>query len=101
MAVDGPPLAVAGSLATAATPAPAQPQVLSERRMSHRTGIPASRPLPAPFAAVLLASVFVGGLIGAVTAGRFEVRMDMGEGFSRLVTDDPLGDDRCCSSSAA
>jgi uncharacterized membrane protein YedE/YeeE len=62
---------------------------LPEQQTSHPAqGAP--RPLPAVFAAALLVSVFLGGLIGALTSGRFDVRTDMGEGFSRLVTDNPL-----------
>lgn len=34
-------------------------------------------------------SIFIGGLIAAVTAGRFELRLDMGAAFSQIVTDNP------------
>ncbi len=39
--------------------------------------------------AALLLSIFIGGLIAAVTAGRFELRLDMGAAFSQIVTDNP------------
>lgn len=48
------------------------------------------RPLPLYCCAALLTSIFVGGLVGAVTSGRFSVRADMGEGFSRIVTGNPV-----------
>ncbi|MEU5852119.1 YeeE/YedE family protein [Saccharopolyspora shandongensis] len=38
--------------------------------------------------AVLLLSIFVGGWVAAINAGRFEIRFDMGEGFRQLVTAD-------------
>jgi uncharacterized membrane protein YedE/YeeE len=47
------------------------------------------RPVPVITQAALLLSVFVGGWIAAVRAGRFEVRFDMGDGFRALVTDNP------------
>jgi uncharacterized protein len=56
-----------------------------------RAGSPdevASRqPLPVLCSAVLLGSVFVGGLLAAITSGRFRLRLDMGPGFSQIVTD--------------
>jgi hypothetical protein len=39
--------------------------------------------------AALLVSVFLGGLVAAVSSGRFELRWDMGDGFSELVTSNP------------
>jgi uncharacterized membrane protein YedE/YeeE len=48
------------------------------------------RPAPLFTQAVLLVSVFVGGLIAAITSGRFDLRLDMGPGFRDLVTADPL-----------
>ncbi|MFJ8198917.1 YeeE/YedE family protein [Streptomyces sp. NPDC096152] len=48
-----------------------------------------SRPAPLVTQAALLVSVFFGGLIAAVTSGRFHVRYDMGAGFRSLVTADP------------
>ncbi|WP_422768800.1 YeeE/YedE thiosulfate transporter family protein [Plantactinospora sp. WMMC1484] len=49
-------------------------------------------PRPAPLAtqAALLLSIFMGGLLAAVTAGRFDLRLDMGDGFRDIVTDSPL-----------
>jgi hypothetical protein len=48
-------------------------------------------PGPAPLAtqAALLVSIFLGGLIAAVTSGRFHLRFDMGPGFRDLVTANP------------
>lgn len=57
---------------------------------SDRTAATSGRPAPLFTQAALLISVFVGGLIAAVTSGRFELRLDMGEGFRDLVTADPL-----------
>ncbi|WP_448315346.1 YeeE/YedE family protein [Streptomyces sp. CO7] len=48
------------------------------------------RPAPLFTQATLLISIFVGGLIAAVTSGRFELRLDMGPAFRDLVTADPL-----------
>ena len=60
---------------------------LPRRRAVRRTT--ARRPLSPVFGATLLVSVFVGGLLAASTSGRFELRTDMGEGYSRIVTDSP------------
>ncbi|MEV0701162.1 YeeE/YedE thiosulfate transporter family protein [Saccharopolyspora sp. NPDC050389] len=46
------------------------------------------RSAPLVTQAALLLSIFVGGWVAAVVAGRFEVRFDMGEGFRQLVTAD-------------
>lgn len=55
----------------------------------HRRG---AHPRPAPLVtqAVLLVSIFVGGLIAAVTSGQFHVRSDMGAGYRHLVTGNPV-----------
>ncbi|MFC4150057.1 YeeE/YedE family protein [Micromonospora mangrovi] len=59
---------------------------------------PASAPstaglLPAPLLsqAALLLSIFLGGWVAAVVSGRFQLRLDMGDGFRQVVTDDPVG----------
>ncbi|MGW4435228.1 YeeE/YedE family protein [Streptomyces sp. NPDC004596] len=54
--------------------------------------VPAAAPGPAPLVtqAALLVSIFVGGLIAALTSGRFHLRFDMGPGFRSLVTADPI-----------
>lgn len=49
------------------------------------------RPMPLICYAALLAFTFLGGLLGAVTSGRFEVRWDMGEGFRDVVTGSRAG----------
>ncbi len=83
------------SVAIGPTPEPAHvaPQHaasgFSERGTSQRIET-VSRPLPSLFSATLLGSIFVGGLIASLTSGRFEVRGDMGAGYSRIVTDDPV-----------
>ncbi|WP_030955980.1 YeeE/YedE family protein [Streptomyces sp. NRRL S-481] len=46
------------------------------------------RPAPLITQAVLLVSIFLGGLIAAVTSGRFHLRFDMGPAFRNLVTAD-------------
>ena len=48
------------------------------------------RPAPLATQAALLISIFLGGLIAAVTSGRFHLRLDMGPGFRDLVTADPV-----------
>ena len=47
---------------------------------------PNPRPAPLVTQAALLVSVFLGGLLAALTSGRFKVRLDMGAGFRELVT---------------
>jgi hypothetical protein len=47
------------------------------------------RPAPLVTQAALLLSIFLGGWVAAVTAGRFDLRFDMGNGFRELVTDNP------------
>ncbi|MFY1693265.1 YeeE/YedE family protein [Plantactinospora sp. WMMB782] len=49
----------------------------------------APRPAPLVTQAALLLSIFLGGLLAAVTAGRFDLRLDMGDGFREIVTDSP------------
>ncbi|MFE9957185.1 YeeE/YedE family protein [Micromonospora sp. NPDC005299] len=48
--------------------------------------------LPAPLVSqvALLLSVFVGGWAAAVTGGRFQLRLDMGDAFGQIVTDKPI-----------
>jgi hypothetical protein len=48
-----------------------------------------SRPTLLVAQAAMLVSVFVGGLVAAVASGRFQIRLDMGAGFSELVTKNP------------
>lgn len=48
------------------------------------------RPVPLVTQAALLVSIFLGGLIAAVTSGRFHLRFDMGPGFRSLVTANPI-----------
>lgn len=47
------------------------------------------RPAPLVTQAALLLSILLGGWVAAVTAGRFELRFDMGNGYRQLVTDNP------------
>jgi hypothetical protein len=61
-----------------------EPPVADDRAAS------SARPAPLFTQAALLISIFVGGLIAAVTSGRFDLRLDMGPGFRDLVTGDPL-----------
>lgn len=62
----------------------------SRGRRGRRGVTTPARPVPVAYQAVLLASVFAGALLAALTSGRFQVRADMGEGFSRIVTDSPV-----------
>lgn len=48
------------------------------------------RPAPLVTQAALLLSILLGGWVAAVTSGRFELRLDMGNGFRELVTGNPL-----------
>jgi uncharacterized protein len=52
--------------------------------------VEARRSTPVVAQAALLVSVFVGGLVAAVTSGRFKLRLDMGGGFRHIVTGDPV-----------
>ncbi|MEU9576961.1 YeeE/YedE family protein [Streptomyces chilikensis] len=65
-------------------------QVDVEPPAGDRPAATSGRPAPLFTQAALLISVFVGGLIAAVTSGRFELRLDMGPGFRSLVTADPV-----------
>ncbi|MDW8808733.1 YeeE/YedE thiosulfate transporter family protein [Streptomyces scabiei] len=84
-----------------AAPVPAMPAVPvpAVPVASGPTGVPAEggrrgggQPRPAPLVtqAVLLVSIFVGGLIAAVTSGRFHLRFDMGAGYRDVVTGNPV-----------
>ncbi|MFE7763350.1 YeeE/YedE family protein [Streptomyces sp. NPDC057438] len=55
-----------------------------------RRGSGQSRPAPLVTQAVLLVSIFVGGLIAAVSSGRFHLRFDMGAGYRDVVTGNPV-----------
>ncbi|MDN5859211.1 MAG: YeeE/YedE family protein [Pseudonocardia sp.] len=48
------------------------------------------RPSPVVTQAALLVSILLGGLLAAVVSGQFELRLDMGAAFSRIVTDNPV-----------
>ncbi|MEU4038829.1 YeeE/YedE family protein [Streptomyces collinus] len=50
---------------------------------------PVTNPAPLVTQAALLISIFFGGLIAAVTSGRFHLRFDMGPGFRNVVTANP------------
>lgn len=84
----------AGSAAPAAHPAPH-----GDARAPRQDVRPPASPspsvaslLPAPLVsqAALLLSIFVGGWVAAVTAGRFQLRLDMGDAFGQIVTDKPI-----------
>ncbi|MGV9404215.1 YeeE/YedE family protein [Streptomyces sp. NPDC003667] len=64
----------------------------AEAEPTAREDMPVAGPGPAPLVtqAALLVSIFVGGLIAALTSGRFHLRFDMGPGFRSLVTADPI-----------
>jgi hypothetical protein len=48
------------------------------------------RPAPLVTQAALLLSIFLGGWVAAVAAGRFQLRLDMGNGYRELVTANPI-----------
>lgn len=48
------------------------------------------RPAPVVTQAALLLSILLGGWVAAITAGRFELRLDMGDGFRDIVTANPI-----------
>jgi hypothetical protein len=54
-----------------------------------RASLTSLRPAPLVTQVALLLSVFIGGLVAAITSGRFQIRYDMGEGFSNIVTSNP------------
>ncbi|MEU0837352.1 YeeE/YedE thiosulfate transporter family protein [Streptomyces sp. NPDC005969] len=58
-----------------------------EPAVSENTSV--TGPAPLVTQAALLISIFLGGLIAAVTSGRFHLRYDMGPGFRNLVTANP------------
>lgn len=62
----------------------------AEPTASETTSVAGPGPAPLVTQAALLVSVFFGGLIAAVTSGRFHLRFDMGPGFKNLVTADPV-----------
>jgi uncharacterized protein len=68
---------------------PAHP--LQVRAPAHAPA-PVGRPRPVPLVsqAALLLSIFLGGWAAAVTAGRFDLRLDMGDGFRDIVTNSPI-----------
>lgn len=74
----------ASPVPAAPTGPPAAPATDGRRRGGYL------RPAPLVTQAVLLVSIFVGGLIAAVTSGRFDVRFDMGAGYRHLVTGNPV-----------
>ncbi|GAB2831250.1 hypothetical protein GCM10027176_39480 [Actinoallomurus bryophytorum] len=67
--------------ADAPAPAGAPPAETSASNTSRRS-------TPVVAQAALLLSILVGGWVAAVTAGRFKVRFDMGDGFRQIVTAD-------------
>ncbi|MER6978559.1 YeeE/YedE family protein [Streptomyces carpinensis] len=67
-----------------------QPETEAEPAASENASDASPGPAPLVTQAALLVSVFLGGLIAAVTSGRFHLRFDMGPGFKELVTADPV-----------
>ncbi|MGW0993670.1 YeeE/YedE family protein [Streptomyces sp. NPDC002520] len=61
----------------------------AEPAASERPAATSLRPAPLVTQAALLISIFLGGLIAAVTSGRFRLRSDMGPGFRDVVTANP------------
>jgi hypothetical protein len=73
-------------------PAPDRPDAPATPPGHHpaRDRAAAPRPQSAPFGLVLLISVFLGGLIATLPSGRFALRTDMGDGYRRIVTGNPV-----------
>lgn len=76
-------------------PAPVAPDAAMPPSSQHEEPEPPAvqkPPRPAPLVSqiALLVSILLGGFVAAVASGRFEVRLDMGAGFSQLVTDNPV-----------
>ncbi|MFF2205506.1 YeeE/YedE family protein [Streptomyces sp. NPDC058145] len=65
-------------------------EVDAEPTVSEDTPVAGPGPAPLVTQAALLVSIFLGGLIAALTSGRFHLRFDMGPGFRNLVTADPI-----------
>ncbi|MFM9441877.1 YeeE/YedE family protein [Streptomyces acidiscabies] len=74
-----------GTAPVSATPEPPAPTAVPDK-----DGRRPPRPAPLVTQAVLLVSIFVGGLIAAVTSGRFRLRLDMGAGYRDVVTGNPV-----------
>lgn len=51
---------------------------------------PVTAAVPVATQAVLLVSIFVCGGVAALGSGSFEIRPDMGDAFTRIVTDNPI-----------
>lgn len=60
-----------------------------EPTTEENTSIKNRRSTPVVAQAALLISIFVGGWVAAITAGRFKLRSDMGDGFRQIVTANP------------
>ncbi|MEU9924804.1 YeeE/YedE thiosulfate transporter family protein [Streptomyces griseoluteus] len=67
-----------------------QPREADAEPVSEDTPVVGPGPAPLVTQAALLVSIFLGGLIAALTSGRFHLRFDMGPGFRNLVTADPI-----------
>ncbi|MEU5525042.1 YeeE/YedE thiosulfate transporter family protein [Streptomyces sp. NPDC047860] len=76
--------------APTAPPAPygtSQPlETDAESAVGKDTSVTSPGPAPLVTQAALLVSIFLGGLIAALTSGRFHLRFDMGPGFRNVVT---------------
>ncbi|MFB7510447.1 YeeE/YedE family protein [Streptomyces broussonetiae] len=68
---------------------PQLPETDAEPTVREDTSVTGPAPAPLATQAALLVSIFFGGLIAAVTSGRFHLRFDMGPGFRNVVTADP------------
>lgn len=81
-----PPLSTSEHFGT--TPEPSAPAAVPDPAVRRRGGPPCPAPLVTQ--AVLLVSVFVGGLVVAVTSGRFRLRLDLRAGYRDVVTGNPV-----------
>jgi len=70
------------------TPEPPEPAAVPDGAVRRHGGPPGPAPLVTQ--AVLLGSIFVGGLLAALTSGRFHLRLDMGAGYRDVVTGNPV-----------
>lgn len=75
----------AAPAAAETTPAPGPGDAASAQDSASAASL---RPAPVFTQAALLLSIFIGGLVAAIASGRFELRWDMGDAFSEIVTAD-------------
>lgn len=68
----------------------ADSEFTSQLTVEQRGQIERMRPAPVVSQLALLLSILLGGWIASMTAGRFEIRLDMGDAFRQMVTGNPI-----------